>query len=158
MNIFVTSNDPTDCARDLDDKRLNKMIIESVQMLSAAIHIHGGVPVYKPYWKKHPCTVWTAKSKANYEWHMSLLKEMNNEYVHRNDKNHKSFLIAYDKLLVQSNLLPDIGITPFVNCSARKDIDDVIKAYRIGLQVKWQNDKREPKWTKRGKPSWLRAI
>jgi hypothetical protein len=134
------------------------MIVESVQMLSAAVDIYGGAPVYKPYWKKHPCTVWTAKTRANYEWHLSLLKEMNNEYFYRRGKNHSSFLAGYEKLLVQSNLIPDLDITPFVNCSARKDIDDVIRAYQIGMQDKWKNDKKPPTWTKRGQPLWSRAV
>src|SRR4029077_5191734 len=45
MNIFATSPDPIRSAQALDDFRLNKMIVESCQILSAALHITGrGTP------------------------------------------------------------------------------------------------------------------
>lgn len=38
MNIFFTSSNPYTCAIALDDKRLNKMILETAQLLSGAVH------------------------------------------------------------------------------------------------------------------------
>lgn len=36
MNIFVTSADPAACERDLDDKRVVNMVLETAQMLCTA--------------------------------------------------------------------------------------------------------------------------
>jgi len=154
VNIFFTSNDPIECALALDDKRLVKMPIESVQMLSSAVARHGGVPIYRVAWSKHPCTLWSGDSKENFEWHLAHLKAMNDEFVHRYGKDHASFLAGYASLKAQADKLPSIGLTGFPNCSLRKDIQDVIEAYRLGFEIKWKNDKRPPRWTKRGHPAW----
>lgn len=42
MNIFAISSDVHECAHMLDDKRLNKMTLETCQMLSTAIRLHLG--------------------------------------------------------------------------------------------------------------------
>lgn len=162
VNIFVTSQDPTECAVALDDKRLVKMILESVQMLSTAIARHGGTPVYRVAWAKHPCTIWTGDSRANYEWHLSLLNEMNKEYSFRygylkglGQKDHASFTAGYQKLIDQVNIMPTISqLTQFPNCSLFKDESDVIKAYRLTMLEKWKKDKLSPKWTGRNPPVW----
>lgn len=154
MNIFITSPDPVECAIALDDKRLVKMILESVQMLSTAIARHGGTPVYKVAWKKHPCTIWTGDSRENFEWHLALLKAMNDEFMGRYNKHHKAFLVGYEQLKAQSDIIPRCGLTNFPNCSLRKDVSDVHEAYRLGFIEKWKNDKRPPKWTGRSKPQW----
>ena len=38
MNIFATSSNPKACAEYLDNKRVNKMILESAQMLSCTLN------------------------------------------------------------------------------------------------------------------------
>ena len=159
MNIFFTSADPVECAQALDDKRLVKMPIESVQMLSSAIARHGGSPVYRVAWTKHPCTIWSGDSRANFEWHLAHLKAMNDEFNFRYGKDHGSYVAGYDKLALQAHLIPDADImTQFPNCSLRKDVADVLEAYRLGFEIKWQNDKRSPRWTNRGKPTWFLGI
>lgn len=154
MNIFFTSADPVECAQALDDKRLVKMPVESGQMLSSAIYRHGGSPVYRVAWTKHPCTLWSGDSRENFEWHLEHLKAMNDEFVHRYGKDHGSFLACYNALKAQIQLIPSLGLTEFPNCSLRKDVQDVTEAYRLGFYIKWKNDKRSPKWTKRGQPAW----
>lgn len=158
MNIFFTSNDPKECAQHLDDKRLNKMIIESAQMLSTAIDRHGGCAPYRVAWKKHPCTLWTGDTRSNYEWHLALLLEMSNEYTFRYGKIHKSYSATYDVLESQKNLVQEGPLTSFPNCSLRKDIDDVIKAYKLGFIIKWSKDKIRPRWTNRNIPNWIHEL
>jgi len=155
MNIFFTSDDPIECAQHLDDKRLNKMIIESAQMLSTAIDRHGGIAPYRVAWKKHPCTIWTGDTNSNYEWHLELLLAMSNEYTHRYGKIHKTYTVTFDSLYNQRHLVEKGDLTPFPNCSLRKDIENVIEAYRFGFLIKWSKDKIKPKWTKREKPEWF---
>ena len=158
MNIFFTSTDPVECAQALDDKRLVKMPVESGQMLSSAIARHGGIPVYRVAWTKHPCTLWSGDSRENFEWHLEHLKAMNDEFVQRYGKDHGSFLACYQLLKDQVHTIPSLGLTSFPNCSLRKDIQEVTEAYRLGFAIKWKNDKRPPKWTKRGQPAWFDGV
>ena len=155
MNIFFTSTDPIECAIALDDKRLVKMPIESVQMLSSAIHRHGGTPVYRVAWTKHPCTLWSGDSRENFEWHLAHLKAMNDEFKFRYGRDHGSFLAGYSALKDQQQALPDnVGLGKYPNCSLFKDEQDVVNAYRMTMVEKWKNDKRPPRWTKRERPQW----
>lgn len=48
MNLFVSDLDPCQAARNLDDKRVNKMILETAQMLCCALHARGIAAPYKP--------------------------------------------------------------------------------------------------------------
>lgn len=154
MNIFFTSPDPVECAQALDDKRLVKMPVESVQMLSSAIFRHGGTPVYRVAWTKHPCTIWSGDSRENFEWHLEHLRAMNDEFKRRYGKDHGSFLAGYALLQAQAKLLPSVGLTRFPNCSLFKQTLDVHEAYRLGFHEKWKNDKRPPRWTNRSAPAW----
>ncbi len=40
MNIFVSDENPEKAAKNLDDKRVIKMILESTQLLCTAVNIH----------------------------------------------------------------------------------------------------------------------
>jgi hypothetical protein len=158
MNIFFTSNDPVECAQHLDDKRLNKMIIESAQMLSTAIDRHGGKAPYRVAWKKHPCTIWTGETRSNYEWHIRLLLAMSEEYTHRYGKIHKTYSSTFSILDSQKDLVQEGPLTDFPNCSLRKDVENVIQAYRLGFLIKWSKDKIKPRWTNRQRPTWLLEL
>jgi hypothetical protein len=153
MNIFVVSPNQKECAQMLDDKRLQKMILESAQMLSAALHRHGGNPPYKLSHKNHPCTLWTGDSRQNYLWHLDLLEQMHTEYIGRRGKSHKSYTDCYVTLKVQAGLIPDGEMTPFANCSLFKD-KNVFEAYKMTMVHKWQNDKLVPRWTNCNRPEW----
>jgi len=154
VNIFFTSTDPIECAITLDDKRLVKMPVESVQMLSSAIYRHGGTPVYRVAWTKHPCTLWSGDSRENFEWHLAHLRAMNEEFKFRYGKDHGSFLAGYQVLKDQLGCLANRGITQFPNCSLKKEMSDVILAYRLTMVEKWKNDKCPPRWTNRERPQW----
>ena len=67
MNIFVISQNPDECAQALDDLRLNKMILETAQLLSTAIRFHGytGNLAYKATHINHPCSIWARTSRGN---------------------------------------------------------------------------------------------
>jgi Pyrimidine dimer DNA glycosylase len=162
VNIFVVSRTPALCARALDDQRLNKMILESAQMLCTALHIHGyeqRADLYKAAYQKHPCTVWTFQTQGNYNWHLLLFEAMLVEYSYRFAKTH-----AARRLLKHLRLgllrLPAGGRQPFANCTPFKGIEapateeDLLMAYRNTLRGKWNAQPKAPKWTKRGPPLW----
>jgi hypothetical protein len=68
MNIFLPYKDIKSNVVSLDDKRLNKMILEHAQLLSTAIILCGGQASYKPTHKNHPCAIFTRKTKCNYTY------------------------------------------------------------------------------------------
>lgn len=55
MNIFVLDEDPVIAAKNLADKHIVKMTLETAQMLCSA-HPSGIAP-YKQAHMKHPCTI-----------------------------------------------------------------------------------------------------
>ena len=146
MNIFVTDADTRSCAMALDDKRCVKMVLETAQMLST---VAGGP--YKPTHKNHPCTLWVGESVSNYIWTLGLLENLLLEYRYRYNKNHKC-----SQLLSGFRHIPRLGHkgpTPWANCSGF-DLGCIHQSYRECLNFKWLNDKRDPRWTRRGAPSW----
>ncbi len=155
MNIFVTNPCPIQSAQVLDDSRLNKMLLESVQLLSTVISTRGGTVVYKPTHKNHPCTKWVNESRSNFVWLCKHTKALSDEYTKRFNKVHKSSLLLND-LENQKHLIPDNGILPFVNCTNFKDTNDTLLAYKLALNDKWKKDKRVSKWTNSQPPEWYK--
>lgn len=47
MQIFLTSNNYNQCAKDLDDLRLNKIIIEAAQIASTAVWMNREEPKFR---------------------------------------------------------------------------------------------------------------
>lgn len=108
MNIFVTDTCPVKSARALDDVRLNKMILETAQMLctnarilakhtsrtmnaSAFATLDIELIPYKSTHENHPCTVWARANIGNYNWLASHFIALVKEKVGRTGKIHLSF-------------------------------------------------------------------
>jgi hypothetical protein len=138
MNIFVTNICPIKSAIFLDDKRVIKMILESAQMLSTALHTFDvkDKRIYKKTHLNHPCTVWVRKNKSNYMWLLKHFKALSDEYTRRFNKVHKSGLL-YNIFLEHLTVLPDGDLTQFKNCTDRKHISDVFYAYELYLYDKF---------------------
>lgn len=66
MNIFAVDSDPEIAAQSLHDVHVNKMLIESCQLLATA-HPNGESPYAHTHFN-HPCAVWVRASSANYVW------------------------------------------------------------------------------------------
>jgi len=142
MNIFVTSSDPRESARRLDDKRVVKMIVESCQMLSTAMHVQGisNAPYRKTH-TNHPCAVWTRTNRSNYRWLLDHTWALAEEYCSRYGRDrHASFihLLTFERAI---HHLPEGEMTPFPNCTPFKGVSDVHRAYRMLMFRKWRNDK-----------------
>lgn len=153
MNIFVTDSNPYVCAQALDDLRLNKMILETAQLLSTALRFHHtSMDVYKSTHVNHPCSVWTRTSQGNYNWLLQHFVALVGEKATRTGKIHKSYDLC-TKFADGVRLIPSGDLTPFVNCTPYKNLD-VFDAYQLTLRDKWAADKRPPKWTKSNSPSW----
>lgn len=156
MNIFVIDPNPQICAQSLDNLRLNKMIIETAQLLSTAMRECGyvGDKVYKSTHKNHPCSIWTRQSGGNYKWLLTYLTELNLERFQRTGTQHKSYNI-FNELAAGISFIPVGPMTPFANCSLYKDLP-IFEAYKETLKTKWNNDKRRPSWSHLGPPPWYR--
>lgn len=165
MNIFVTDPDPAVAATHLDDKRLNKMIIETFQMIATVLHQVNApvelIPVtkherrpYKVTHPYHPCVKWLRESQGNYRWTLRYLAAMIREYRFRFKESHP---VGFNmrNAVKATEYIPQDYQTPFVNCSLLHNMKDIHKAYKATLYIKWtQIDKKKPKWTKRGPPDW----
>lgn len=162
MNIFVTDECPYACAKNLDDKRIVKMVLETAQMLSTAVRLHGyvGTDVYKATHANHPCNVWARESKGNFIWLLDHADGLLCEYTKRFNKFHASTdTIVINRYLL--SLIPPGERTPFANCAANaslgvdfKNESNVIKAYKNYLTVRWDNDKRKPTWYGKEERPW----
>ena len=100
MNIFVTDPCPIQSARNLPDKHIVKMPLETCQMLSIIYSdwYYGVGKLYKqdgtPYrtahgaFRNHPCTQWAAANQYNLAWLIRHGYALCNEYNARYDKIH----------------------------------------------------------------------
>jgi hypothetical protein len=155
MNIFCTSDCPIESAKFLDDKRCQKMVLESAQLLSTALRVNGykGDDVYKIAHLNHPSSRWCRATQGNYKWLLEHFRALCDEYTRRTGKIHAS-----SKLLpifeANVGLIPAGERMPFSNNARNltKGVDfthesDVNLAYQLYLSERWSQDKREPKWS-----------
>ncbi len=158
VNVFATSPDPVESARALDDRRLNKMIVESAQILSTSLHLNGlGTPeLYRIAYAAHPVVKWASRDPRHYAWlfrHFTALLDERRFRTAKADHGCRRVLPA---------LLAQVATTQppetFVNCTPYKDQPDVHLAYRMTLAAKWAKDTRPPTWLKRGPPEFGRAA
>lgn len=157
MNIFVTSKCPVECAQTLDDKRVVKMVLETVQLLCTAINEEAGFQLtqYRSTHKGHPCSKWARASLDNWLWLYNHGTALCNEYTRRYGKVHKSQAVLQDRLFTYALEYFELsGLTPFVNCARNAslgidytDIEDTHQAYQLYLADRWDNDRREPIWS-----------
>ena len=100
MNIFVTDSCPIQSARNLPDKHIVKMPLETCQMLAIIYSdwYYGVGKLYKsdgtPYrtahgaFRNHPCTQWAAASQHNLAWLIRHGYALCDEYYARYGKLH----------------------------------------------------------------------
>lgn len=155
MNIFATSECPIQSAKFLDDKRCNKMTLESAQLLSTALRVCGykDSDIYKIAHLNHPSSIWTRTTQGNYLWLLAHFKALCEEYTRRTGKTHAS-----SKLLpvfeANVHLIPTGERMPFSN-NARNltkgvdftHVEDVTIAYQLYLSSRWETDVHEPMWS-----------
>lgn len=160
MQIFVTDVDPQKCAFALDDKRVNKQILESAQILSSALHHLGmGAPdLYRPTHQNNPLILWAAKCRPNFEWLFTHAFCLSEEWSCRMGKVHASHSVIEHCGLLREGVPEAEFRTPFVNLTEFQDLT-VVKAYRACLIKKWtETDVRTPKWSHRAPPSWSNSL
>ena len=107
MNIFVTDPCPIQSARNLPDKHIVKMPLETCQMLAIIYSdwYYGVGKLYKkdgtPYatkrgaFRSHPCTIWAAEDKYNLAWLIEHGLALCFEYTARYNKVHTCQDVIY---------------------------------------------------------------
>lgn len=175
MNIFAVDADPIIAARQLPDKHVTKMILESAQMLSIVYSPHywdigtvskvDGTPfkTAKGAFKNHPCTQWAAAAVENCAWLIQHACGLCTEFHVRYGKLHGLTKSVFDtKRVFQGETGEVITIASMVSSFARampedikynREIDDVT-AYRQYLNTKdwcYYNYLRRPD----RRPEWL---
>lgn len=168
MNIFAVSRHPHKCAQALDDKRLNKMILETAQILCTVINLEHGEQVtpYRNCHVNHPIIKWAIRnrSKGAWNWLYNLGVAYGDEYQYRFGRKHACQLVIEGLSLNHPWLvdIPEFMVKrlEFHNGASHRGLGLSFThlpwrlAYREYLKARWKKDKRVPKWTKRGQPSW----
>ena len=107
MNIFVTDPCPIQSARNLPDKHIVKMPLETCQMLAIIYSdwYYGVGKLYKkdgtPYatkrgaFRSHPCTIWAAENQYNLAWLIEHGLALCDEYTARYGKVHTCQDVIY---------------------------------------------------------------
>lgn len=112
MNIFAVDRNPIQAAKDLCDKHVVKMPLESAQLAMSPWYgnyvlepdkgwlqdnretwfaVFDGFPKDRPYLPthhNHPCAKWTRSTLSNYEWLLEHGIALCEEYTRRYDKEH----------------------------------------------------------------------
>lgn len=169
MNIFVLDTNPVKAAEQMCDKHIVKMIIESCQMLSAAIDVNCrkdlrptelspsqqlGLPQYPKAHLKHPCTEWVCKSRGNYNWLLRHLRALNFQYYKRYNKIHalEGCCTVYDGQRQWLSFDQNKRTTFVQAMPDRYKSNDPVQAYR---QYYIYEKFTFAKWKMGNKPEWF---
>lgn len=160
MNIFILDDSPAVCAEYHADQHINKMLLESVQILSTVCASLGIRAPYKPTHARHPCTLWVAESASNARYLLSLCDWLARERRVR----WPGCLISRTEIALDcidrkrlDLALPYIGETPFVQAMPEecRHADPVYAYRRYYMTHKAVLAGRPARWTNRRTPYWF---
>ena len=174
MNIFIVDCNPNEAAKQLPDKHINKMPLETAQMISViyspwyynwgTIPKKDGTPysTTKGAFRNHPCTQWAAKEMCNLAWLIKHGFALCDEFSERFGKTHsceKTLCVATE--IFKERTKEDLNIWENVKGFVRAmpdelkydDTIDTIEAYKKYVASKsWVRDnylripERKPMW------------
>ena len=158
MNIFVTDPCPIQSARNLPDKHIVKMPLETCQMLAIIYSdwYYGVGKLYKkdgtPYrtahgaFRKHPCTIWAAANQYNLAWLIQHGFALCEEYTARYDKEHTCEDVIYQAVRIYHSCFDELitdayhKVTNFTRAMPEyikyDDTINTIEAYKRYLNTK----------------------
>lgn len=190
MNFFFLDEDPKTNAYSLCNQHRCRMIYESLQLLCNA---YDGIErealsdiIYKPGYVKHPCSIWTKKSIANWKHLHTYTGFLFESYFSYGGKAYQE---GYKLWNVMFKILPNIPeifiLTPpylaFGSSNPRLNfhikeyqrqvgtwnsdlklyqvptLKKAVEAYR-GYYNRKQFKNGKPKWTKNTIPEWYKFI
>jgi len=169
MNIFYLDHDPVRAARMMKDSHIDKMIVESAQLLCTAIRVLDGTEmrkiskaglnlkywelsdpflesrIYKPGHYNHPSAVWVRQSDKNYTWLYNHFKALNEEHKIRFGKpDHYTILLLDEYIKNPPKNIPNGDLQkPNYAMPEQYQVDDPVQSYRAyyeGEKLKEQID------------------
>jgi len=176
MNMFILAHTPEEIARYHHNVHLNKMILETAQLLSTTVRMIDpkfsddvdksvGSKLYKQTHANHPCAVWMRESHENFEFGVDLLEALLNEYLYRRDKVHATYVVyetinhwaeGYSNLILP---FTSFERTQFPLCMPDEyKTNDVIESYRNYYRAEKMTDKNGrslANWGTRCTPHWI---
>lgn len=178
MNIFYVDSDPEVAARNMVDRHVVKMILETAQLLSTAHRVIDGEEyvgqsqsgrkakrwrlsgnvdaiMYAATHINHPSAVWVRENSANYNWLYDHLLALGREYTYRYGRTHltidklKDILKDSPQNIKQSNVM-----TKMPSCMDKQYIVSVdpITNYRNYYNYGKTDLLR---WSNRQPPQWI---
>jgi hypothetical protein len=152
MNIFVLDTDIETCAQYHCDRHVNKMILESVQILCTVLNGRGFATPYRSTHGQHPCVTWVDRSYDNFLWLVGLADALNREYCYRYEKDraHASISVLKD---IHHYEYESRGLTEFVQAmpdqyKVRGNAVAAYRAFYLGEKYHFAT------WTRRPAPDW----
>lgn len=168
MNIFYLDSDPKVAARQICNVHVNKMIIESCQMLSVAHHELDGSNAPEGIMARshtnHPSSIWVRQNLNHYKWLFKYTLELCSIYTDRSNKIHKCFEERLPILATPPKNITKGMFTPPPACMPDefKHKTSVARSYRAYLNAKYLEWSTRDKPMKiefhHGKPEWLTSI
>lgn len=173
MNIFFIDENPYSAARMLVNKHVNKMILESAQLLCTTHRVLDGHLVYTGKRKhyllspalenvfyrethvNHPCAIWTRKTQGNYRWLWQHFDGLCREYTHRWGKIHNTSnllipLSGFPKTINQSESITTVPLAMPDEFKEKDPVTSYRNYYRVGKS-------HLHKWTNREPPQWMKG-
>jgi hypothetical protein len=178
MNIFYTDYDPEVAARNMVDRHVVKMILETAQLLSTAHRVIDGEEyvgqsqsgrkakrwrlsgnadaiMYAATHINHPSAVWVRENSANYDWLYGHLLALGREYTYRYGRTH----LTIDKL---KDILKDAPANIEQSKVMTKMPSCMDKQYIVSLDpiINYRNYYNYGKtdllrWSNRPPPKWI---
>lgn len=169
MNIFFLDKDPTLAAQFMVDRHVNKMVLESVQMLANCYSLEqlaqsdcprtqSGNPRKHSYFN-HPCSIWVRKSLDNFNWLLNHAEALECERLFRDFNPH--FCAPFITwCAINKPDLPTLGFTPPAQAFGKDNeslkCEDPVIAYRsYYTEVKAHQQTLPKVWTNRSVPVWF---
>ena len=167
MNIFALDNCPSKSVQYMHDVHVNKMLLETAQLLSTAHRVLDGELwydksknnrnikrwrltddreefLYKATHVNHPSNIWVRETKANYYWTLQHFIALCNEFKHRFTKRHETDrkLKQLRAIAAPKNINRSHELTPFAIAIKdtqwhREDPVEAYRAYYRGEKLSW---------------------
>ena len=162
MNVFYLDKDPKKSAKALTDVHVNKMLLESAQLLCTAHRVLDGEErkegrrtvytlkdkkrdalLYKATHVNHPSAKWVRESQENYYWVYYHMLALCQEFRNRNQKVHETERKLGHALRYFPRNLPRKGFTePPCVMPENFITDSVVESYKgYYLSEKLKKDK-----------------
>lgn len=177
MNIFFLDRNPVFAAKFMVDTHVNKMTLESAQLLSSAHRLNDGKEVviiqdgkktrrwvledskrqetlYQVAHRHHPCNVWTRSNRRSYGWLYLHFIALGAEFERRFGKQHLS-ITKLGKILAREpdNISGIEWVDPPLAMPPEYHSDNAVESYR-----RYYSDGKQHlhAWTNRERPEWLK--